>query len=396
MPHHCLRSILTVAMWCVALLPQTAEAVEPEAKPAAEPAISPERVLLFDSGADGYPRYRIPALMVAGDGALLAFCEGRKDGRGLTGNIDLVVRRSSDSGRTWGELEVVADGGPHTLGNPCPVLDRTTGTIWLLLTRSHGSDLEREIVAGTSRERTRVLLTSSTDHGRTWSPLRKVPGKVRRPEWTWYGTGPGTGLQLASGRLLVPAYHVHQEDRIYRSHALYSDDHGKTWTAGEPVGDHTSEAQVTQRADGTVVLNTRTVQGKELRTVAESTDGGATWGRARFEPQLYDPHCQACVFSVPLREKAARPLWLYSGPAGPGRRNMTVRTSRDEGRTWGAGKLLQEGDSQYSSLALLPNGQVGCLYESWQRDNYRLFFARFPPGWLGIAERVQPSAVSTD
>lgn len=354
----------------------------------------PDATLLFDSGAGGYPRYRIPALIVAADGTLLAFCEGRKDGRGLTGNIDLVVRRSSDSGRTWGELELVADAGPHTLGNPCPVLDRTTGVLWLLLTRSHGSDLEREIVAGTSRERTQVLLTTSRDHGRTWSEPVEVPGTARRPEWTWYGTGPGTGVQLADGRLLIPAYHVRADDRIYRSHSLFSDDHGKTWNIGTAAADHTSEAHVVQRADGTVVLNTRTVLGTELRTVAESTDGGATWGESRLETRLYDPHCQACVLAVPLRNPTGAPLWLYSGPAGEGRRNLTVRASRDEGRTWRVRRLLHSGDSQYSSLAVLPDGQIGCLFESWQRNNYRLYFSRFPLKWLGIAE--QPAATASE
>src|SRR2546423_1762321 len=112
----------------------------------------PASMLLFNSGMDGYPRFRIPALIVTPTGNLLAFCEGRKGGGGLKGDIDIVLKRSADSGKTWGPLQVVLAGNGHTLGNPCPVVDQKNGVLWLAVTRSHGADTEEQIVAGTSKE----------------------------------------------------------------------------------------------------------------------------------------------------------------------------------------------------------------------------------------------------
>src|SRR5262245_35036319 len=108
---------------------------------AAPPA--PEQTDVFVSGTDGYHTFRIPAVIAPTTGTLLAFCEGRKDGRGDSGNIDLVLKRSADNGKTWNKMLVVADEGADTIGNPCPVVDRTTGTVWLLLTKNVGSDTQK-------------------------------------------------------------------------------------------------------------------------------------------------------------------------------------------------------------------------------------------------------------
>lgn len=343
---------------------------------------------LFDSGKEGYKRYRIPSLIVTPRGTTLAICEGRKDGRGLTGNIDLVLKRSIDSGKTWGPIEVIADDGDNTLGNPCPVIDSRTGTIWLPFTRSLGSDVEDQIVAGTSRETTRVFITSSTDDGRTWAKPREITATASRPDWTWYGTGPGVGIQLKSGRLFIPSYHAEKATKKYHSHSLYSDDGGKTWKLGATVDANTSEPQAAERRDGALVLSARTSLGpgkglpleKPQRTIVLSQDGGETWKPAAFDASLHDPSCQASLYPWPNPSENGT-TWLYSHPAGPGRRNLTLRTSQDEGRTWSTGPLLREGDAQYSSLARLPDGEVGCLFESWVNNNYHMFFTRFPlPG----------------
>lgn len=345
-------------------------------------AAEPPSRLLFESGKEGYRRYRIPALITTAKGTALAFCEGRKDGRGLTGNIDIVVKRSADSGVTWQPLEVVADDGEHTLGNPCPVIDGKDGTIWLALTRSHGPDTEDAIVAGTSKETTRVLVTFSRDDGKTWAPLRDITKQVKRPAWTWYGTGPGIGIQPKSGRLVIPSYHAEAETRIYRSHMIYSDDHGETWKLGAVVGENCSECQVAERKDGSLLLSSRTIKGKPERTTATSRDGGETWSATAFDANLYDPSCQASLYVVP-RQRDGKSRWLYTHPAGPeGRRNLTVRLSNDEGQTWPNSKLLRSGDSQYSCLALLPDQKIGCLYESWVDKNYQMYFTRFDLGWL--------------
>ena len=348
----------------------------------------PAEQMMFDSGKEGYPRYRIPALIVTKQGTVLAFCEGRKDGGGLTGNIDLVVKRSSDHGKTWSSLKVVSDDEANTLGNPCPVIDRSTGTIWLPFTRSLGDDLESEIVAGTSKERTRVFVSKSDDDGLTWAKPVEITASVKRPEWTWYGTGPGVGIQLKSGRLLIPSYHAVEKTGIYRSHSIWSDDHGKMWQLGGVVGDHTSECHVVERKDGSIYLSTRTVRGTELRTIASSQNAGKSWLEPKFDRSLYDSHCQACVIALPKSKPSGKPRWLYSHPAGPGRRNMVIRMSHDEGRTWPIGRQLTEGDSQYSSMVLLGDGAIGILFERWRNRNYRIYFTRFSLDWLTAKTKV--------
>lgn len=206
-------------------------------------AAEPERVDLFTSGEGGYGRYRIPALTVTDERTVLAVCEGRRKAGGLTGDIDIVLRRSLDGGATWLPMQVVADHGTDTLGNPCLVQDRTTKTLWLLFTKSPGAFTEEQIVAGEPPTSTTVWVTTSTDDGATWSAAREITATTKRDDWRWYGTGPGHGLQLASGRLLIPCYHSVAGTKVYRSHSVFSDDHGATWRLGGVAGDHTTEPQ---------------------------------------------------------------------------------------------------------------------------------------------------------
>jgi len=140
---------------------------QPLAASSAEQLEQPQRTTVFTSGTEGYRIFRIPALVVSGRGTVLAFCEGRKNGGSDSGDIDVVLKRSIDHGRTWQPLQVVADDGPHTMGNPCPVLDCKTGVVWLLLTRNHGQDRQQEIESGTSLQPRTVWITSSADHGTT-------------------------------------------------------------------------------------------------------------------------------------------------------------------------------------------------------------------------------------
>jgi sialidase-1 len=202
---------------------------------------------------------------------------------------------------------------------------------------------------------------------------------VKQADWTWYATGPGVGIQLKSGRLLVPCDHAVAGTREKRSHVIYSDDRGATWRLGGSVGPDCDEAQAVDRADGTVLLNIRSYRGTNRRLVAASKDGGLTWSPPAEDPALVEPVCQASVARCPGPKGGL----LFSNPASTRRERLTVRFSPDGGKTWPAGKVLHAGPAAYSCLAVLPDGSVGCLYEHGDRGPYEtLTFARFPLGWL--------------
>src|SRR5688572_4491882 len=104
-----------------------------------------EQQEIFAAGQNGYHTYRIPSLIASKPGTLLAFCEGRKNSASDAGDIDVLMKRSTDNGKTWSEHRVLWDDGTNTCGNPCPVVDQETGTIWLLLTHNLGTDREASI-----------------------------------------------------------------------------------------------------------------------------------------------------------------------------------------------------------------------------------------------------------
>jgi sialidase-1 len=343
----------------------------------------PERVDAFVSGKEGYHTFRIPAAVVTPKGTLLAFCEGRKHGRGDSGDIDLVLKRSLDHGRTWRPLQVLADDGPDTVGNPCPVVDRSTGTVWLTLTKNLGRDTQKQIEEGTSKGTRTVWRMQSTDDGATWSRPVEITAATKDPKWTWYATGPGCGIQLKTGRLLIPCDHRVAGTRAMRSHVIYSDDHGATWKLGGVLGDRTNECQVVERRDGSLLLNMRSYHGKNRRAVATSTDGGLTWSGVTLDPALVEPTCQASLLRYPDEKPGGKSRILFANPASTRREKLTVRLSYDEGKTWPVAKRLHDGPAAYSALAVLPGGTVGCLYECGRQSPYeRIVFARFTLDWL--------------
>jgi sialidase-1 len=346
---------------------------------APSPAADPKQAAVFVSGRDGYHTYRIPALLVTNKGTLLAFCEGRKRGRGDAGDIDVLLKRSFDGGKTWAKMQVVWDDGANTCGNPCPVLDARTGTIWLLLTHNLGRDTQAMIVNGTSRGTRTVWVTRSADDGATWSKPVEITRAVKKPNWTWYATGPGVGIQLKSGRLVVPCDNQVVGSKVQQSHVILSDDGGKTWELGGVVGPGCNESQVVELQDGRVMLNIRSYRGQNRRLVAFSKDGGRTFSSPVADRQLIEPVCQASI----LRYPGKRGGILFSNPASTRREKLTVRLSRDEGKTWPHAGVLHAGPAAYSCLAVLPDGMIACLYERGTRDAYEtITCARFALDWL--------------
>ncbi len=338
---------------------------------------------VFVAGESGYHTYRIPSLYVTPSGTLLAFCEGRKHGRSDTGDIDLVLKKSFDNGATWGPMQVIADGGPNTVGNPCPVVDRDTGIIWLPITRNLGEDKERQILDGTSKGTREVWIMKSADDGATWSEPVEITETTKSPDWTWYATGPGCGIQLKSGRLLIPCDHAVAASKMYRSHVIYSDDHGESWKLGGVVGDKVNESQVVELQDGSLLINMRSYHREDCRAIATSRDGGLTWSEVTLDRTLIEPICQASFLRFTDQQTYTKNRLLFSNPASMRRINMTVRLSYDEGKSWPVSKVLYEGPSAYSALAILPDMTIGCLYERGSETPYEtITFARFPVEWL--------------
>lgn len=335
---------------------------------------------LFRSGEGGYHTYRIPALVATPKGRLLAFCEGRRSGRGDSGEIHTLLRRSLDGGVTWDAPRVVAWDGANTVGNPCPVMDRETGVLWLWLTHNRGTDTEAAILDGTAEGTRSAWLLHSKDDGVTWSAAQDLTAQVKALGWTWYATGPGVGIQLQSGRLLVPCDHALAATGAWRSHVLLSDDHGATWRRSGSLDDGTNECQAAELADGTVLLNMRSYlggAGRHRRAIASSADGGETWTPATPHPELVEPTCQASLISL------GGDRLLFANPASERRERLTVRLSEDGGQTWPYLRALHDGPAAYCCLAVLPGGDLACLYEGGDAAPCeRLTLARFSLGSL--------------
>lgn len=342
-----------------------------------------EQTDVFVGGQDGINTYRIPALICTKKGTLLAFSEGRKDNSMDGSPTDLVLKRSLGNVGAWSPLtgghpsrrstETVMTWQPmqiliHSLRgeaymNPVPVIDRTDGTIYLLVNDypPPWADVPADI-----------WLMRSKDEGATWSAPIDITATVGRKE-----LGPGTGIQLRSGRIMVPAY-----DGV-----VFSDDHGKTWNSSGKAGGTADETQVVELVDGSLILNRR---GKPNRILMISRDKGESWGEPFGDPALVDSGCQGSLIRYTRRDEVyGTNRLLFANPADPrGRFNVTVRLSYDEGKSWPVAKVIKYGPGAYSSMTVFPDGSIGIIYETGEdnegfADPYaKLAFARFNLEWL--------------
>lgn len=331
---------------------------------------------LWQGGKDGYHTYRIPALVVTIQGSVLAFCEGRRHGLSDSGEIDMLIKRSSDGAVTWSDQQVVWRNENSTCGNPSPVVDRVTSVAWLLMTWNRADDNEAQIIDQTSKDSRRVFVTFSADDGASWAPPREITADVKKSNWTWYATGPGAGIQIEhgahAGRLVIPCDHIEACTKHYYAHVIYSDDHGKTWQLGGSTRQHqVNECEAVELTGGRLMLNMRNYdRARTRRQVAFSNDGGMTWHDQHFDEVLVEPICQASIRRYAWPQDGEGVI-LFSNPASSaGRQRMTVRASLDEGETWSAQLILHEGPSAYSDLAVLPDKTIACLYGCGEQDPY--------------------------
>ncbi|BCS31549.1 hypothetical protein TBR22_A07500 [Luteitalea sp. TBR-22] len=334
----------------------------------------------------GSPFYRIPALTVTTRGTLLAAWDARPTLKDLPDPISVVIRRSTDGGATWGPQSVVrgAD-GPAGFGDPSFVVDRTTRRIFLF----YAASVRQGFFGSATGNRhddpdvQQADYSCSDDDGLTWTH-RRITGAIKDPAWGGIFAASGQGIQLRYGRYagrLVQQYVVRRGKEVFAASA-YSDDHGDTWRMGALVGPGADENKTVELSDGRLMLNSRA---KPYRKVAFSSDGGATWTGWRDEPQLIDPANNGAIVRLhpeaPSGSAGARVLLFSNTESRDRRENIVVKQSCDDGATWTSRLVVEPGAASYSTLATLPDGRVGILYERGTVS--AIVFAAFDPASLG-------------
>lgn len=358
-----------------------------------------KEVPVFVSGTDGYKSFRIPAVIALPDGNLLAFAEGRVNGGDDFGDIDMVMKRSKDKGKTWSPMQVVAGGDNLQLSNPAPVVDLTDpaypkGRIFLFY--NTGTHREKDIIRGVGIKHCYYI--TSTDGGHTWAAPVDITLQVHRPkqpdidpafnfaeDWRYYANTPGHAMQFSGGtfkgRIFIAANHTAGKAlpgaRHYVAHGYYTDDHGKTFHLGNSVDlPGSNESMAVQLSRNRLMMNSRN-QAKDVkeRIVSISSDGGATWDTTYFDHQLPDAVCQGSILDVGTF-KGKNIIAFCNAADSLERDNLTFRISFDDGHTWKKSYVIYKGNGSkkagyayaaYSDIVQVGRKKTGILYE---KDHY--------------------------
>jgi sialidase-1 len=352
---------------------------------------------LRQPGQDGVHTHRIPGLATTNDGTLIAVYDLRRNGSvDLQEDIDVGMSRSTDGGLTWEPMRVIMDmgewgGRPQTengIGDPSVLVDRTTNAIWVAGVWAHGHPGKRNwhasrpgLQAATTSQ---FVLVKSEDNGLNWSEPINITAQIKHPDWHLLLQGPGKGITLQDGTLVFPAQ-FKDRDQVPHSTLIYSQDHGQSWQIGTGAKSHTTESQVVELADGSLMLNMRDDRGRNnpkggFRSVAITKDLGQTWTEHPTSANtLTEPVCMGSLIKTDYRiNQTVQPLLIFSNPAvskAP-RREITIKLSLDEGMSWPEQyhTLVNEDHCYgYSCLSMIDEERVGILYES----NGGLIFQRF-------------------
>lgn len=359
--------------------------------------IQAQEVTVFKSGEDGYASYRIPAIVKNKNGNLVAFSEGRVDHAGDYGNVDIVFKVSNDNGKTWGPLQVAVDYDHLQAGNPAPVVDLLDPTYpngRLFLFYNTGNGHEGEVRKGKGLRE--VWYVVSNDGGKTWSQAVNITTQTHRPnqaainpaynfkeDWRTYANTPGHGFQFVAGphkgRLYIAGNHnagdPQPQNKDWNAHAFYTDDHGKTFQLSENIPyPGTNESLAAQIGDNSVYMTSRNQQlSPKQRVISVSNDGGHSWVSSAPDKNLPDPINQASVLSW---KRGGKFILAHSNAADERERdNLTLRLSKDQGKTWYYNKVVAKAPegykgayTAYSDLVLINKNTIGVLYE---KDNYK-------------------------
>ena len=328
---------------------------------------------LFNASmVEGVSCFRIPAIVTAPNGDLIAAIDERVPNCGdlnRSGDINIVVRRSADNGKTWSGIETVVN---FPLGlsasDPSMIVDRDTKEIILFY---NYMDYEKE------RDIYYLHVVKSKDNGKTWSKPEDITKQIAKPEWhkDFKFITSGRGIQTKDGKLLHTLVNLSKGLFIFGS-----DDHGKTWYFIDTPIKPADESKIIELTDGTWMVNARVNTGG-MRYVHTSSDEGKTWN-SRPEPKLIDPGCNASIIRYTAKADGYNKnrLLFSNAKMEKGRMNLTIRVSYDEGQTWTEGKTIYGGGTAYSSLTILKNGDIGVFFE---KDDYKEnTFVSFSLKWL--------------
>ena len=335
------------------------------------------------AGDDGVAAYRIPGLVTTKKGTLVGVYDIRhENSRDLQGDIDIGVSRSTDGGRTWGPMIVAMDMGEwgglpqelNGIGDPCILVDEVTGDLLVFAAWTHRGEAGKAAwwTAGSGFEPAttpQLMMVRSTDDGLTWSEPVNLTRQVKQEAWNFTFQGPGRGITMDDGTLVVPFQHQEPEpDRTPAAGIMYSTDRGLTWYVHEYAKINTTESQVAEIAPGELMLNMRDNR-RTGRAVYVTKDLGRTWTPHESDGQLVEPVCMASLLKVKAKDNVLkRDILLFSNPAdAKERKNITIQMSLDGGKTWTRKCLLDEGEGWgYSCLTMIDKRTVGILYESSQ------------------------------
>jgi len=332
-----------------------------------------EFVDLFNSSMkEGVSCYRIPAIVTAPNGDLIAAIDERVPSCGdlkWSKDINIVIRRSKDNGENWSKMETIVD---YPLGksasDPSMIVDEVSKEIFLFF---NYMDLDKELDIFYLR------VISSKDNGKTWSKPKDITSQISKPEWhkDFKFITSGRGIQTHSGKL------VHTLVNLKNGlHVFQSDDHGKSWSLIETSIKPANESKIIELVDGTWMINSRINDGR-FRFIHTSKDEGKTW-ESKADSTLIDPRCNASIIRyTSIKDGSDKNRLLFSNANDKNsRNNMTVKISYDEGKTWSKGKTIYTGGSAYSSMSILENGEIGLFFE---KDEYKEnAFVKFTLEWL--------------
>ena len=335
------------------------------------------RQVLFEAEKDGYYIYRILSIVATKKGSLLAFCAARKGKGGDWDPIDIVMRRSTDNGKTWSPIQVVVHKENSPCDNPEPIVDFKTGEVHMLYHIDYA----------------RCYYIKSTDDGTSWTEPIDITHVIEEYkkiyDWNVLAPGPGHGIQMTNGRLVVPFW-LSTGGKSHRPSivvSVYSDDHGHTWKAGDvvvPDNDTTvipNETCCVQLADGRVMFVSRNESPNYRKLVTYSPNGATNWTEPYFADAFFEPICMASMCRYSMQPKQSKNRILFCNPdsrqdpwaaqrastprsaKNRHRTNLTIRMSYDEGNTWPVSKVIDPGIAGYSDLAVTPDGSIHCLYE---------------------------------